>query len=37
MHWVSKNQTVVVGSGFLAHMTYEGPENFTIPAWRYKN
>ncbi|KAK0656726.1 hypothetical protein B0T16DRAFT_452262 [Cercophora newfieldiana] len=35
IHAVKKNETVVVGSGQLAHRVYQGPEEFSIPAFRF--
>jgi len=33
---VPAEDTPSVGEGMFRHMVYEGPENFSVPAFRYE-
>ncbi|KAK4447543.1 hypothetical protein QBC34DRAFT_427291 [Podospora aff. communis PSN243] len=37
VHAVAKNETVIVGMGEFARAVYDGPEDFTLRAWRFYN
>lgn len=37
IHVVPKSQIGKIGEGKFARAMYEGPENFSIPAFRFKN